>query len=174
MRGTTSPSGNEKKTAASGHVHQYSMESGQHKYRHHARTGPCHDPRRLSRPHHGQQLVLVFCQKRRCPRPRPPRAHRRQKQHGWRAPVTSKPVTVVRAPERARATALYSACAFWARLPAVARWLWRFPLHTMALGEVQRLCDVVFSAPAAPAGSGMAGCNKHGLNRLLFIISEIM
>ena len=90
------------------------------------------------------------------------------------AGVTSKPVTVVRAPERARATALYSACAFWARLPAVARWLWRFPLHTMALGEVQRLCDVVFSAPAAPAGSGMAGCNKHGLNRLLFIISEIM
>ena len=103
------------------------MESGQHKYRHHARTGPCHDPRRLSRPHHGQQLVLVFCQKRRCPRPRPPRAHRRQKQHGWRAPVTSKPVTVVRAPERARATALYSACALRASGSGVGEMAVAFP-----------------------------------------------
>ena len=33
------------------------MESGQHKYRHHAQDGPCHYPRQPSRPHHRQQLV---------------------------------------------------------------------------------------------------------------------
>jgi hypothetical protein len=149
------------------------MESGQHKYTHHARNGP-------SRPPHGQQLVLVFVRNggardpanappsenstagvtpapglrrptvsaappegaatgRRACHAMPCRAclyvsefpkldtsHRRLKEEKNSGPVfvspagvTFKPVTVVlvRTPERARETTLYSVC-----VPGFLQW----------------------------------------------------